>query len=81
MAYQVPDTRTPPRNAFWRAFFQTLGGAGNVYVRYRPTRYPQDAHHRNLIRIGKYMREAMERYDDQITKEEALEAHPSTPDS
>lgn len=69
MTYRIPETNTPPKNAFWRAFFRTLGGAGDVYVPFRPARYPQDAHYRNLIRVGKYMRSAMEHLDEQIQQE------------
>ncbi len=77
MPYRVPETRTPSKNnTFWRAFFRTLGGAGDVYVPFRPARYPQDAHYRNLVQVGKYLRNAMELCGDQIEKEEAPEVHP-----
>lgn len=78
MPYRIPTTREPPRNAFWRSFFRTLGGGGDVYAPFYAPRYPQDAHRRDWVRVGGYLHDAMEQYRDAAMKqyrchEEAME--------
>ena len=48
--------------AFLPAALRTISSAGDCYAPARPLRYPRDAGHRDLIRIGKDMYEAMGRY-------------------
>ncbi len=48
--------------AFLPAALRTISSAGDCYAPARPLRYPQDASHRDLIRIGKDMYKAMGQY-------------------
>ena len=48
--------------AFLPALLRTMSSAGDCYAPARPLRYPRDAGHRDLTRIGADMYKAMGRY-------------------
>ena len=50
------------RRAFLPAVLRIMSSAGDCYAPARPLRYPRDAGHRDLTRIGQDMYRAMGRY-------------------
>ena len=50
------------KSAFLLAALRTMSSAGDFHAPVRPLRYPRDAGHRDLTRIGQDMYRAMERH-------------------
>lgn len=52
--------------SFWSGLLDVLSGTGNGQTPFDPPRYPKDAQHQDLKRIGQDMYRAFEQYDEKF---------------
>lgn len=66
----MPETSTKRyrrySDSFWSGLLNVLSGAYNGQSSFNPPRYPKDAQHQDLKRIGQDMYRTFEQYDEKL---------------